>query len=40
MYSIFDFSKIGGLLSMGLQQAVLLNSIKEKHEGLGSQGLS
>ncbi len=31
---------IGGLLSMRLQQAVLLNSIKEKCEGLGSLGLS
>ncbi len=31
---------IGGLLSTRLQQVVLLNSIKVKCEGLGSQGLS
>ncbi len=31
---------IGGLLSISVQQAVLLNSIKEKCEGLGNRGLS
>ncbi len=31
---------IGGLLSMRLQQAVLLKSIKEKCEGVGNRGLS
>ncbi len=31
---------IGGLLSMRLQQAVLLNSIKETCESLRSHGLS
>ncbi len=30
---------IGGLLSTRLQQAVLLNSIKVKYEGLGGCGL-
>ena len=31
---------IGGQLSVRLQQAVVLNSIKENVEGLGSRGLS
>ncbi len=37
---VFRWHIIGGLLSTRLQQAVLLNSIKDKCEGLGSQGLS
>ncbi len=36
----FSVALIGGLLSMRLQQTVLLNSIKVKCESLGSRGLS
>ncbi len=36
---VFGQHIIGGLLSMRLQQVVILNSIKKKCESLGSRGL-